>query len=220
MLIYPGFPLPPGAQLPIWNDWLPVGAIIPFAGIAITEGEAAPGKTNVAAWGWLPCDGRSLGTNQYPSLFAALGYLYGGSDKQFNLPDYQGYFLRGLDPEKKIDKDPRVAPPGGTASDPGSTQLDALQQHVHQYQEPTPPVTTYTPGDDIAAVAAIKPSVTGGAVSGLTPPNTVRTSDNETRAVNIALNFLIRYTYMRQGNPFGPVPYPHSARPLGPPVEQ
>ena len=109
----PRFPLPPGNPFQFWDDWLPVAAVIPFAGKIDTT--TADGTTNVEAWGWMVCDGRSLSTNQYPYLFAALGYLYGGSGSQFNIPNYQGYFLRAVDPNQSIDKDPRTAPPGGTS---------------------------------------------------------------------------------------------------------
>jgi microcystin-dependent protein len=42
----------------------------------------------IEAWGWMLCDGRLLEVEQYPELFAALGYLYGGSDNSFKIPDY------------------------------------------------------------------------------------------------------------------------------------
>ena len=36
---------------------------------------------------WLLCDGRSLNTIDYPLLFDAIGYSFGGSGGSFNLPD-------------------------------------------------------------------------------------------------------------------------------------
>ncbi len=32
------------------------------------------------------CDGRSLEAAKYPELYAMLGYKYGGSDNEFNIP--------------------------------------------------------------------------------------------------------------------------------------
>lgn len=32
------------------------------------------------------CDGRPLRAEQYPELFAVLGYTYGGSESHFNIP--------------------------------------------------------------------------------------------------------------------------------------
>lgn len=43
------------------------------------------GSTNL-----LPCDGRSLATGGYPALFALIGYTFGGSGSNFNLPDLRG----------------------------------------------------------------------------------------------------------------------------------
>lgn len=47
--------------------------------------------------GWLPCDGRELGTSQFDLLFDILGYSYGGGGASFNIPDYRGYALVGSD---------------------------------------------------------------------------------------------------------------------------
>jgi microcystin-dependent protein len=42
---------------------------------------------------WLLCDGRSLSVNDYPKLFAVMGYSFGGSGANFNLPDPKGRVL-------------------------------------------------------------------------------------------------------------------------------
>lgn len=46
--------------------------------------------------GYLKCDGSSLLREDYEELFDAIGTLYGSEDDyHFNLPDFQGVFLRG-----------------------------------------------------------------------------------------------------------------------------
>jgi hypothetical protein len=40
------------------------------------------------AGGWLACDGQALATADYPALFGLIGYTYGGSGANFNVPDY------------------------------------------------------------------------------------------------------------------------------------
>jgi microcystin-dependent protein len=46
--------------------------------------------------GWLPCDGSSRLRSDYPTLFAAIGTLYGAADvDHFNLPDLRGRVLVG-----------------------------------------------------------------------------------------------------------------------------
>ena len=54
----------------------PTGAIIIFGGVA-------------APFGWLLCDGSTYSSAAYPSLFAVIGYLYGGSAGNFQVPDLQ-----------------------------------------------------------------------------------------------------------------------------------
>ena len=48
----------------------------------------APGK------GWLQCNGYYYSKEQYPDLYAAIGTTIGGSGSIFQVPDYQGDFLR------------------------------------------------------------------------------------------------------------------------------
>lgn len=47
--------------------------------------------------GWLPCDGRLVGRGSYPSLFTALGTVWGAGDgsSTFGIPDLRNYILRG-----------------------------------------------------------------------------------------------------------------------------
>ena len=47
--------------------------------------------------GWLWCDGSSYSTTAYPTLFAAIGYTYGGGGGSFNVPDMRGQVPVGLD---------------------------------------------------------------------------------------------------------------------------
>lgn len=54
---------------------LPVGKIEAYGGVTIPDG-------------WLLCDGSSYATVDYPELFAALDYTWGGSGANFNVPDY------------------------------------------------------------------------------------------------------------------------------------
>jgi microcystin-dependent protein len=53
---------------------VPTGAIIDFA-------------SNTIPPGYLMCDGSSYPTATYPNLFAIIGYYYGGSGANFNVPD-------------------------------------------------------------------------------------------------------------------------------------
>lgn len=52
----------------------PVGMIVPFGGA-------------IAPAGYLLCDGASYTVEDYPELFAQIGYYWGGSDDDFNVPN-------------------------------------------------------------------------------------------------------------------------------------
>ena len=60
--------------------------------------------------GFLYCDGSSYGnvsnlpgSGQYQDLYNVIGYQYGGSGQNFNVPDLRGEFIRGYDDNKGID---------------------------------------------------------------------------------------------------------------------
>ncbi|AQX28406.1 MULTISPECIES: phage tail protein [unclassified Bartonella] len=72
---------------------------------------------------WLLCDGKAYVREEYASLFEAIGEVWGKGDgtTTFNVPDFRGMFLRGLDSERGIDKN-RVL---------GSEQKDSFESHTH-----------------------------------------------------------------------------------------
>lgn len=63
----------------------PIGTIMMFGG-------ATPPAAN-----WLLCQGQSLSTTTYASLFAVIGYAFGGSGANFNLPNLQQRFPLGAE---------------------------------------------------------------------------------------------------------------------------
>ena len=68
---------------------------------------------SVTPAGFLTCDGRSLKKSEYAELFAIIGYTYGGSDGDFNIPKFNdGRFMRGT---------------GGNAAALGTAQGDAIR---------------------------------------------------------------------------------------------
>ncbi len=83
---------------------------------------------------YIECDGRSLDKTQYPELFTALGYKYGGSGDNFKIPDSRGLFLRGWDHGSGIDPDAnsRIDRGDGTAGDrAGTRQAHQIFNHIH-----------------------------------------------------------------------------------------
>jgi microcystin-dependent protein len=111
---------------------LPVGSVLVYAG----------SETNLQALqGWLPCDGRLLSSSDYKELFAAIGIANGGDGAGgFYLPNYQGYFIRGVsgasghDPNALLRHKAQVN--GNHGDHPGSVQLYATAV-------PQPPSTPF-----------------------------------------------------------------------------
>ena len=102
---------------------VPVGTVVAFAG---------PAERIPTGDGWLPCDGRPLRSADYSELFGLLEKMYGDGSHHprskdptsksspvvgydFNLPDYRGLFLRGVDGGREIDPEAgsRLTGPGG-----------------------------------------------------------------------------------------------------------
>lgn len=55
-----------------------------------TVGDTKTSITTADHNGWLLCDGRQFPTSNYPFLFNAIGYTFGGSGSMFRLPDGRG----------------------------------------------------------------------------------------------------------------------------------
>lgn len=70
-------------------------------GAAFVSGMVMPYAGTSAPTGWLLAFGQSLSktanNNEYAALFAAIGYTYGGSGDNFNVPDLRGRVVAGLD---------------------------------------------------------------------------------------------------------------------------
>ncbi|MCZ2158818.1 tail fiber protein [Bartonella sp. 220] len=71
---------------------LPCGLIGPFAMQSLPSG-------------WLLCDGRAYSREAYRDLFLTIGTSWGAGDgvSTFNVPDFRGMFLRGMDYGRHVD---------------------------------------------------------------------------------------------------------------------
>ncbi len=197
MMPWPGLADPFFVRPPFGE--LPVGCVTAFAGTLGTPDSSSPPVTNpLEAWGWMYCDGRTLVSADYPELFAVLGYVYGGSDNNFQIPDYRGYFLRGNGNGTLNDPDinSRSVPPGGkgASSGVGSIQSFAMETHEHSYNS-APATASAASGDPAAAPATTTALTTGGPVPGTGQTSKVLVSQYETRPLNAYVNYIIKFTY-------------------------
>lgn len=157
-------------------DPTPAGIIQAYGGIT-------------APVGYLLCQGQAVSrTGVYAKLFAAIGTAYGNGDGSttFNVPDFRGMFLRGMDAGSGNDPDAatRTAVSGGNAgNNVGSKQNDELKSHNHN-----------------AVIAAVTSGYVGtnsanssSWFNGIAPYTTTSTGGSETRPKNVYVNYIIKY---------------------------
>lgn len=204
------FPQPPELPVPAFlspdrhisvgaADGIPVGAVMAFAGLL--DPTKRPGNDYLLLKSnWAPCDGRLLKMEEYPELFEVLGYVYGGKEETFNIPDYGGYFLRGVPlSDASNGKDPdmknRTLPSGGIGGAPeeaGSIQDDAIQSHEHNLDVlALSPFAA--PSNEGPLSGTIKDPIKRGDPSNMNLlQNKVNVSDKETRPKNMYVHFIIK----------------------------
>src|SRR5690606_2799444 len=89
----------------------PIGTILAFAG-----------DVDKIPPGWRLCNGESLPVHGNEQIFNVIGYSWGSQrDGNFNLPDFRGAFLRGVDNGRNVDPGRKI----------GTEQGFALQEHFH-----------------------------------------------------------------------------------------
>lgn len=166
----------------------PIGTILPYAGDITT----ATTQTLISE-GYVPCDGRALllSLPQYKALYGVIGGAYGQDDTQFFVPDYRGRFLRGTDHGAGRDPDaasrtapnPSATQGGNTGDAVGSIQVDALQEHTHDY-------TSYHDYHRIDFGGLETPGVLDETTTDAT---SVAAGGKETRPKNTYVQFVIAY---------------------------
>lgn len=77
--------------------------------------------------GFVDSDGRALNKNQYPELFTAIGYRFGGSGDWFNIPDMRGLYTRSYGKGKNI----TGALGNVTGGNVGTVQAQQVRRHKH-----------------------------------------------------------------------------------------
>ncbi len=96
---------------------LPAGMVIAWVG----------GSLNPPS-GWLFCRGNPVNKEQYDRLYNAIGGLYGETATTFNLPNFQGCFLRGHNAFGNS------AIAGYTTGVVGQYFADTTRAHTHQFE--------------------------------------------------------------------------------------
>ena len=165
--------------------------------------------------GWLPCDGRALKSTDFPTLYDRIGTTYGngsagmgaGSGTNFNVPDLRAEFIRGLDRGRGVDANRTVGSfQNWATASPVNKLLVTLQSvgsHTHSFTSIN--INTGS-GFSVADRAGFgignifryppSPNLISGAGTAGAHTHTVSTAgggDAETRPVNTAVHYFIKY---------------------------
>lgn len=180
-----------------------VGTVVAFAGGRVPDG-------------WLVCDGRALTRAAWPELFAVLDTSHGAGVSpvgekvgDFNLPDYRGRFLRGLD--LSADGEPSGTDPEASRRSPARAGGGNRGNRVGSYQadatalprDPSRPFRA-APASFPASHGAVRAPFPGTfpmvsqeyvvltAPSAVTHEHRITGGDVETRPKNVAVQWIIR----------------------------
>jgi len=119
----PGTTPPPG-QPETYGDpnrnVLPVGMICMFPYMGIPNG-------------WIPCDGKLHDKRSLPELFSVIRYNYSvlKTGNMFQVPDYRGLFVRGVDYKRNDEATHTFLDPDGERPLDGTVQEDEFENHRH-----------------------------------------------------------------------------------------
>lgn len=153
-----------------------------------------------APTGYLLCDGSAISRTAYPELFALLGVTHGqgNGSTTFNVPDYRGRFLRGVD--GGVARDPDAASRtamntgGNTGNNVGSVQSSQYASHTHTQNAHSHGLRWNNGGTSGAAREMV--SATSGSVgtidTELATAVNQNSGGNETRPINANVQYIIK----------------------------
>lgn len=179
----------------------PPGAVIAFAG---RSGGRPPSNAQ-----WQFCDGQSRKTvGEFARLFEAIKYAHGGGGNDFLLPDYRGWFQRGVSGTSTADPDrndrQEAATGGNRGNSVGSKQewatalpADPGRLLVSRFT----PLPTRHQGKLVDVIGTRLCMLNEGSVEVSLELGT--SGDAETRPENVSANFYIRSQEGSQEFPIG-----------------
>ena len=131
--------------------------------------------------GWLLCQGQSVVKATYPNLFAAIGYTFGGSGANFNVPNMQGQVAAGIGGTLGLTLGQEFGEVTHLLTGPES----GIQEHDHQ----TP--AGQAGGGSLPGSQGWNSGSTPGLISGETGPTNAQTAHNNIQP-SVGLNWIIK----------------------------
>jgi hypothetical protein len=196
------------------HDGISVSDGITINGVLIQDGRIEPaGIIKIYAGssvpsGYLECNGALVTRSVYSDLYAEIGENYGEGDGSttFNIPDLRGKFPRGYDHGAGNDPDAAgrtaQATGGNTGDSVGSVQSDAMQRITGIIQNVALTATFNVDGvfdyeESSASSGSAASSPPRHRIffdsANSTNPNPAKTSDYETRPINVSVMYIIKY---------------------------
>lgn len=168
------------------GDYAYLGSNQGMVQIGLSEiGEVITTSSASCPDGSIPADGAAVSRSQYNLLFSKIGITHGQGDgaTTFNVPDYRGRFLRGVDGSANNDPDKasRAAmnAGGNTGNNVGSVQGDQFASHTHT--------------DRWISVGGGGATGYGGQTGTIGSLSSGSTGGSETRPKNAFVNYCIRF---------------------------
>ena len=191
------------------SSLVPAGAILAFGGA-------------IAPTGWLLCNGAAISRVTYLNLFNAIGTAHGYGDNvpttgTFNLPDYRGRFIRGVDGAVTRDPDRAgrtAANTGGNTGDnvgsiqpyaaarptsaftSGAMSANSTHSHVQQFTSAGGGTPVGWGGNSTFstwAAGTVNNTNMSSAMADISHTHTITAGgDNETRPLNAYVNYIIK----------------------------
>lgn len=166
----------------------PVGSVIPFSGINIPQ---------QLTQNWMLCDGKEVSSKgSFATLYSMIGTAHGSTAEfLFNLPDYRGYFLRGVSEDTNRDPEAaqrKVPSAGGNAGNAiGSMQDDATAYPMNDFITIIPGLPTQEGSSIISGLVKDVFIWNSGVVKDVTL--ITGGGDPETRPRNLSVDYYIRF---------------------------
>lgn len=173
----------------ITNDLVPPGTIVAFGGYT-------------APAGWLPCDDQPRAIAEYPALYAAIGTIWGSPGAgYFNVPDLRGRFPRGVDDGAGWDPGRTLGSPQGHATSASDLTVGGDGWHDHSSKPNSQGTVVYgvrytgtnTEGATVNNSVNEHDVQSFWRIDGGQHAHTVESAATETRPVNVAVKYIIKY---------------------------
>lgn len=158
----------------------PVGSLQAYAGAS-------------APTGWLLCDGTSYTTAAYPELYSVLGYTYGGSGSNFNVPDLRGRVPMGAGTGTGLNASGTGAPTGTAQTARTRGEWGGEETHLNTAAESGMPahLHTFDRGEWVAAASAGSAAGAWAATKYTTQNTSTASAVNATNRHNNVPPFLV-----------------------------